>query len=76
MYRRVLLKTRPACRSYVGLAFNEKKSGIETIDRSLKSFQRTAASVTNSTISQVGQGTKKECTRLDNNHNKRLLFTF
>lgn len=58
MYRRVLVNLKPSQRGYVGLAFNQqqKNGGIQTIDRSLKSFQHTVNGPT-STISEVGKGT-------------------
>jgi hypothetical protein len=57
MYRRVLINLKPSHRGYVGLAFDQaqKKEGIETINRSLKSFQHTVNGPS-STISEVGQG--------------------
>lgn len=57
MYRRVLINLKPCQRGYVGLAFDQqqKKEGIETINRSLKSFQHTVNGPTN-TISEVGKG--------------------
>lgn len=60
MYRRVLINLKPSHRGYVGLAFDQqqKKEGIETINRSLKSFQHTVNGPT-STISEVGQGTEE-----------------
>lgn len=58
MYRRVLVNLKPSQRGYVGLAFDQqqKNEGIQTIDRSLKSFQHTVNGPT-STISEVGKGT-------------------
>ncbi|RCI03697.1 hypothetical protein CU098_012562 [Rhizopus stolonifer] len=55
MYRRVLTTLKPSQRTYVGLAFNQqhKQETVETIDRSLRSFQHTVNGPT-STISQVG----------------------
>lgn len=56
MYRRVLVNLKPSQRGYVGLAFDQQnKEGIQTIDRSLKSFQHTVNGPT-STISEVGKG--------------------
>jgi hypothetical protein len=57
MYRRVLVSLKPSQRGYVGLAFDQqqKKEGIETINRSLKSFQHTVNGPS-STISEVGKG--------------------
>ncbi|KAG2233535.1 mitochondrial biogenesis AIM24-domain-containing protein [Thamnidium elegans] len=56
MYRRVLINLKPCQRGYVGLAFDQqqKKEGIETINRSLKSFQHTVNGPTN-TISEIGK---------------------
>lgn len=56
MYRRVLVNLKPSQRGYVGLAFDQqqKNEGIQTIDRSLKSFQHTVNGPT-STISEVGK---------------------
>ncbi|KAI9476590.1 MAG: mitochondrial biogenesis AIM24-domain-containing protein [Benjaminiella poitrasii] len=55
MYRRVLNSLKPSyyCRTYVGLAFNQKQKP-ETIDRSLKSFQHVVNGPTN-TITEVGK---------------------
>lgn len=56
MYRRVLTNLKSSQRGYVGLAFDQqKKEGIETINRSLKSFQHTVNGPSN-TISEVGKG--------------------
>jgi hypothetical protein len=57
MYRRVLTTVNPSQRTYVGLAFNQqnKNEGIETVDRSLRSFQSIVNGPTD-TISEVGKG--------------------
>lgn len=60
MYRRVLTAVKPCQRTYVGLAFNQQhKNEIETIDRSLKSFQSIVNGPTD-TISEVGKGTMNQ----------------
>lgn len=64
MYRRVLINLKPSQRTYVGLAFSkqQKKETVETIDRSLKSFQHVVNGPT-STISEVGNGNSTESTK-------------
>ncbi|ORZ09203.1 mitochondrial biogenesis AIM24-domain-containing protein [Absidia repens] len=47
-------------RQYVGLAYSESSSTIQTVDRSLKSFEHTSATTTASTISTVGQDANTE----------------
>jgi hypothetical protein len=67
MYRRVLVNLKPSQRGYVGLAFDQQKNeGIETINRSLKSFQHTVNGPS-STISEVGKGRLNTNTRKFNN---------
>ncbi|CAO3600186.1 unnamed protein product [Absidia cylindrospora] len=47
-------------RHYVGLAYSEPSSTIQTVDRSLKSFEHTSATTNSSTISTVGQDASTE----------------
>ena len=56
-------------RSYVGLAYHESAqpehqvshvTGVQTVDRSLKSFQHTSTNQATSGISTIGQGKKKK----------------
>ncbi|CAO3612067.1 unnamed protein product [Cunninghamella blakesleeana] len=60
MLTRISLVSCYQTRQYVGLAFNEHSSTIQSVDCSLKSFEHTSATTSASTISNVGQDTATE----------------